>query len=88
PVWVYFFTLCCISIVNSPDKNNHQISGQILINANSKDTQVEKRIWRANLTLVDQPYDRNQVYDLVIENIESGAQNRVHYRIDIVDDRG
>ncbi|MCH8623981.1 BREX-1 system phosphatase PglZ type A [Lactiplantibacillus plantarum] len=70
------------------DKNNHQISGQILINANNKDTQVEKRIWRANLTLVDQPYDRNQVYDLVIENIESGAQNRVHYRIDIVDDRG
>lgn len=69
------------------DENNHQISGQIVINANSKDSRVENRIQRVNITLVDQQYDRNQVYDLVIENIDSGAQSRVHYRIDIVDNR-
>ncbi|MEO3734422.1 hypothetical protein ABFY11_15705, partial [Lactiplantibacillus plantarum] len=24
PVWVYFFTLCCISIVNSPEKRTKE----------------------------------------------------------------
>lgn len=66
------------------DENDRQISGQVPVNANITKTAVQDRMRTVKITLIDQPYDRTQAYYLVIENIETGEQQRVQYSMDIV----
>jgi len=64
-------------------EDDRQISGQIVINANSKDSDIGKRIQTVQMTLIDQPYERSAKYYLVIENLNDGSQQRIQYAMDI-----
>lgn len=65
-------------------ENDRQISGQVVINANNTDSDIGKRIQTIQMTLIDQDYDRNAKYYLIIENLNDGSQQRIQYAMDIV----
>lgn len=65
------------------DGQDHQISGQTIVNANRKSNTVNERIQNIQVILVDQNYERSEDYYLVVENIEDGSREKTRYTMDI-----
>ncbi|AVK63722.1 BREX-1 system phosphatase PglZ type A [Lactobacillus sp. CBA3606] len=66
------------------DDQDHQISGQLVVNANSEKKAIGERIQTVRSTLIDQVYNRNSVYYLVIENLTDHSISKLQYTMDLV----
>ncbi|WP_164504704.1 BREX-1 system phosphatase PglZ type A [Levilactobacillus huananensis] len=67
------------------NEQGQQISGQQTINANNRSESVKDRMQSIQLILADKPYDKTQMYSLVIENQRSHEKTKIPFTMDIAD---
>ena len=65
------------------DEDDHLISNQENINANSSKQDIGSQQLRARLTIRNQNYDKNKIYRLVIENTNSGEKIFENFTFDL-----
>lgn len=68
--------------INDQDQ---QISGQTMVNANSRSVSVKDRMQNVQVVLADHDYDKQKNYYLVIENMNNGEKTETPFTMDIAD---
>ncbi|NLR10725.1 MULTISPECIES: BREX-1 system phosphatase PglZ type A [Lactobacillaceae] len=67
------------------NEQDQQISGQTMVNANSRSVSVKDRMQNVQVVLADHVYDKQQNYYLVIENMNNGEKTETPFTMDIAD---
>lgn len=67
------------------NEQDQQISGQTMVNANSRSASVTDRMQNVQVVLADHAYDKQQTYYLVMENMNNGEKTETPFTMDIAD---
>ncbi|UVH24445.1 BREX-1 system phosphatase PglZ type A [Lacticaseibacillus paracasei] len=65
------------------DGNGRQISGEQLVHADITSINVNDRLIRRHIPLIDQDFERGGQYQLVIKNVEANTSTLVDYQMDL-----
>ena len=65
------------------DGNGRQISGEQLVHADITSINVNDRLIRRHIPLIDQDFERGGQYQLVIKNVEANTSTLIDYQMDL-----
>ena len=65
------------------DGSGRRISGEQVVQADSTSVNVNDRLIRKHIPLIDQDFDRAGHYQLIIQNVEANTTTSIDYQMDL-----